>query len=457
MRHQPRIAVASLGLLLAAGCACRADLGPELHVLGSMEEVGAVAVYQSGERHAFHELAHAILYQGTLADFERLAADPRPVPRCMGLYLLARSGKPQAEPILQRHLSDPEPVNVQIGCVGQMTTVGGFARRLLRSRDYLEFEFEKKPIWSPMELVADDVRLLGYDGAPLPPGGDIKAYKDDRLVLNAAGSIRKQLDRGAVALDAATVRRLGRDTGMPRWRVVKGLGRAGPHPAVRGFLLHRLGDEREDDLVRLVAASALTRDPADDAVAAVRTYQDAVSRWAADPAGGKRLVQHSEQRALVDGVLREASIDPSGAGLDLFNRRDPGLPPVAERARGTLLAASSPALLDLQAAVAAALDDEGDDLYGGSASDDRSSDWLYATAGRLHEHRAPWDTYSDAVHALVAHVPFRLGSGMFGDGPPEKLDPDDARFEANVRAALESLEGDRRVIRTYSSRLPRVR
>jgi hypothetical protein len=263
-------------------------------------------------------------------------------------------------------------------------------------------------------------------------------HEDDRLPLDAAGSIRKQLDTGAVALDEATVRRLCHDEGgIPRWRVVKAVGRAGPHPAVRHFLLERLADQREADLVRLVAASALTRDPADESGDALKAHQGSVNRWADDAAAGQRLVAHWQRRARVDGILREAGVGPSSDESFIQADRDDDLPPVPEAAMKTLAASGDPSLLDLSRHVKAALEE----CLG--LSDDDHSNWLRAAAARLHECREPWDTYSDAVHVLVAEVPYHFGESLFGDeeDAAEEADPGEARFEANVRAALESLEG----------------
>ena len=462
--------VATLGLLLVSGCAPRADLGPEMHVLGKLQDVGAVAVYASGERHEFHELAHAILYEGSEADFVRLTRDPRPVPRCMGLYLLARSGSPRAATILERHIPDQKVVSVQIGCVGVYMTVGGFARRLLRNRDYLEFWSEPSPVWPPFEILADDLRLLAYDGAPPSAAAEaawaeVRPFNDrvmdshlvapadeDRVGLEPGKSIRTQLDKGAASLDEKTFARLCRR--LPRWRVVKAIGRAGPHPAVRLFLLDRLTDPREEGRTRLVAASALTRDPAPESLAALRAHADDVDAWSGVPGTAADFARQAERRAELDAQLRRVAAHRAWEEVETINpsaseREAAGMP---ARTFEAIEQSGDPVLLEWHGRVASAFEDDCNE------ADGRELGWKLRASAKLREHRAAWDTYSDAVHLLArGELSYFVGSngedddsggGLFGGGSlfdvEEEQDPDQALLEANIREALRGLDREPR-------------
>lgn len=462
--------VAMLGVLVVSGCAPRADLGPEMHVLGKLEDVGAVAVSASGERHEFHELAHAILYEGREADFVRLTHDPRPVPRCMGLYLLARSGSPRAAASLERHIPDQETVGVQIGCGGEAMTVGGFARRLLRNRDYLEFWSEPSPIWPPFEILADDVRLLAYDGAPPSAAAEaawaeVRPFHDpvrdshlvapadeDRVQLEPAKSIRAQLDKGAVALDADTFARLCRR--LPRWRVVKAIGRAGPHPDVRLFLLDRLTDPREAGRTRLVAASALTRDPAPESLAALQAYADEIDVWSGVPGTADAFARQAERRAELDAQLRRVAAHRAWEEVESINpsasdREVAGMP---ARTFELIERSGHPVVAEWRGRVASAFEDDCNEGDNG-----RELRWKLRASAKLREHRAAWDTYSDAVHVLArGELSYFFGSdgdddsdgGLFGGGgslfDAEGEDPDEAMLKANIREALRGLDREPR-------------
>src|SRR6476469_4442063 len=120
-----RLRLLSIGPLIAAllgsvlaGCSPAADLTPEMHELDALDTVEASAIGFGGEPGEFHTLSKRFLSKGSPADFQRLAADPVPIVRAMGLYCLVRAQGERAVPTLKAKVNDGATVRTKIGCMG---------------------------------------------------------------------------------------------------------------------------------------------------------------------------------------------------------------------------------------------------------------------------------------------------------------------------------------------------
>jgi hypothetical protein len=394
------------------------DLTAERDALDAMDEVGGRAVGSGGGPSPFYTLGRSFVVKGTAADFRRMANDKVPVVRAMGLYCLTITRADGAADVLRAHLRDDGgPFGCMPGgCVGTELTVGRFARHLLRDRNYLEFADEPDPVIPAYDLLAEDVRMLAADG----PAADA-----ERLEFDPTRTVHWQLDKGRVSLDDAGLKALAAAAaGEPRWRLIKGLGRAtvrpvpgellyGIQPAVRRLLLARLADQAEDPRTRLAAASALTRDPDPSALPAIRAAGDFLGRATDDRDLGTKLAAAAELRVRLNPLPppRPAG-DLLGGGLGGDEVLPDGSRP-RKRDEDALRSADHPMVLEYLL---------GRGIFSRPHEMRLSARQLGHLAARVHEFGRAWDTYSDAVFVLRdAAVPAEDDVKEFDQGAYTRL------------------------------------
>ena len=358
-------------ILLAAAAAHADDLRTELAALSCVD---GAAVSDDGRPGRFYLLSKRILAQGDAALFARLAADERPVTRAMGLYCLARTEGAKAAATLRQHLGDRGRIEYMPGgCLVWTTTVGAFARELLLNADCIAWrEGGPRPLVPEKEHLALELDVLARDECT-------------DLHENAARAVRDAeppLDRRKLAALCP---------GLEAWQVVKALGRTTPRPELRAFLQRCLKDADLDAAARRAAASALTRDPSDASLAALRGFGEA------------RFVADAEARRAHDARMAPVRAETTWRGMERI-RKKVVLAFTAEHplALPELEGRRSLAILGHQDVRAA--------LVGS----------FVRIAGRAPDFAEPWDTYGD--------VRFRLE--RIADG---RLEPDE---RAQVRAAL---------------------
>ena len=97
---------------------------------------------------------------------------------------------------------------------------------------------------------------------------------------------------------------------LKQYQIVKGIGRCTPSPEIRRFLIQWLDDRNLDDLTRLAAASALTRDPDPDAGKALESTRSslflnrAIGATKADTLIAAAALRRSFNAALEDSTPR---------------------------------------------------------------------------------------------------------------------------------------------------------
>ena len=141
-----------------------------------------------------------------------------------------------------------------------------------------------------------------------------------------------------------------------------------------------------------------------------------------------RLLDQAELRRRVDEALRDVEdchdMVPAGGGFILEMTRSPRKTSLALLAEPAGFA--SPVVIEYAERVNQAMQDVDSKQVA-----DRYIQWLRQTVTRLGEHRAPWDTYSDAVHDVG---PARVGA--FITDEQDVVD----EIDAAVKSALESLD-----------------
>jgi hypothetical protein len=216
----------------------------------ALSQVDGSAIGEGGDEGRFFALAKELLAKPDAVSTKDLLADPSPVARSMGLYLLVRTKGKDALPALRASLSDrTRYVIFPSGCCGWTTSVGGFARSLAHNRRFLEME-EPEPL-------VDAEALLGLDLAVL---ADDRASNQHDAVRPGS---RSNSRRGA---GHPTARRLRRRPAPPT-SDRQAVGRmTATEP---GFLVACPERGARED-ARLAAASGATRSTHADAVAAIR-------------------------------------------------------------------------------------------------------------------------------------------------------------------------------------------
>jgi hypothetical protein len=380
--------------LLVAGCAggalppesatrpVRASLQAELAELDGMDEVSAGAVGYAGTPGEFFLLGKRFLARGSPDDFVRMAADRVPITRVMGLHCLAHADPKRAIPILKSHFNDKDRVHTLMGCMGSDMSVGDMARMLLRNPLHIDFKSrDPLTLLTPAELLADDIARLNAD-AP--------ADRVDWKLFYPEDSIQQALEDGSLKLSAETIDQVARVMpGVPRFRIVKGIGRAAPHPAIRTFLTQRLIDNREEPLTRLAAASALTRESGVEVLAALRSQRAFLDK--AEAGLCDRLLAAVELR----GKLQAVHGGPDSGSLFLTARE---WPPELDTSDHPMVLEYIPQARDRARA----------------PSDTQLDEWpippgqYVRLMGRAAEFGHAWDTYSDV--ALSLHENFRASN-----------------------------------------------
>ncbi len=277
-------AVVALGASLAGAGSARADepLTPELTDLRKLTEVAGDRVGYAATEGAFFALSRRFLATGDDASRRALLAEPSPVARAMGLFLRVRTMGKGAVPDLTARLADRGRFDqFPGGCVGWTISVGAFARELLRNRHHLRYGVPKEPLADGAALRRIDLGLLAEDRA---------ANLHDDICVH----LGKAVEEGRLFLDWPTLRREG--SGLSDVAIAKAVGRVNALDAPR-FLLASVADTSLPDSARLAAASALTKFPSDEVVAAVREARAVLDRAAGAPVTERLLATLEARRA----------------------------------------------------------------------------------------------------------------------------------------------------------------
>jgi hypothetical protein len=314
--------------------------------------------YPSPEPSRFWQLLDRGAEVAKPEELERLLSDDHPVVRAFALSVLVRARGEKAVPSLLRCLGDSGPFFYSpFGCITIRGTVGRLAYDLLEDRLVLDEHPEERPVplLPPERRIALDLDLLSRDDAVT-----VRGRIRERWLGDEDDWEWYHTDRPRPPLRFPELRKAG--GGLPDWRLVKAVGRLGPHPDVRAFLTGVLRDGALDRDARFAAASALTRDLDDRSEAALEEV-------------GSRLPASDPLRAVVAACREE---------------------------RETVRQAGSAPLESSHAAAAPLLDRR---LFRGELGEQR--DAAVAALARIAAKlmpREPWDTWrdgSDEVRLVV--------------------------------------------------------
>jgi hypothetical protein len=324
------------------------DLADALDKLAKLERVEGAAVGAAGDPGRFFLLSRVLLAKGNRSLFEKLVADRRPVSRAMGLFCLVHTDARKAVPVLRRHLADAGGFEYAPGgCLYWRSSVGVFARDLLRNTRCIEFE-PPEPLVDARGRLALDVEVLARDDC-------------SHVHEAAAGALAEN----PPPFKLAELRRLCPD--LETWQLVKAIGRLQPHARWRDFLIGCLGDDELGANVRKAAASALTRDPDPRALAALKRHAD------------DRFVRAAELCRRHADLMAAVRAERTSAGL--------------EKIKATVIEAFTidhpMALDDLRRSFGLAIAEDHEDVRRAVA------DSLLRIASRHKEFGEPWDTFSD--------------------------------------------------------------
>jgi hypothetical protein len=447
-----------IALVLAAGCAGseskdQADLGTDrveqflsgtpfpklptaelLEEVRKLQQVDGEAVGYGGGPGPFCLLSRELQKRAKPADFRKWADDPNVFMRAMGLVCLAQVDPQAAVPVLRSRLGSRAAfLCFYGGCCGDTESEGGLALSILRERAFLTGH------WTASMLPEDEMVAL-----------DLEVLATDRFVhlrREPASHLHFRLTKKddpeewprALTLRVADVQRMAAK--MPLATLLRGLGRIEPCPQARRVLVAFAKDESASPLVRLTAASALTRDADDLAYTTLRQLKDALDRLAPGNPGSRFVAQVEARRDLAK-ILAD------------LEKRVPRRPESSDdpwrENRIAALRETLPKILANRHPLA--ISDAGE-VYGeiagfrGAQGEDpdlfpQVGRFVLATVERLLEFRQPWDTYSDLPWVLndalldpwISH---RAVKGLFDEDeapPPLKTVIGEQRWEGMARA-----------------------
>ncbi len=329
-------------------------------------DIGGSAVGYDGGPSDYYFLMQVLLTHGTPQLYKAFLNDADAGVRTMGMVCLAQSDPAGAAVDLRKHLFGSEMFSIfPGGCVGYGITEGGFARELLHDANYLEWGAAPRPLLSPRDLLALDIEILA----------------DDRSADNrhkAAGFVGGAVEDGRLRLDLSFLQALVPELSPPA--IVKAIGRLNRTPAITDALAACVNDSECDLVIRLAAASALSR-TADAEVLALLERHEAPFNEAHRGNCGSRLVRDAR------AVMRYA---------DRTRRLEAEPDRESDRHKQILLEAAAenhPVVLsDLL------------DLLPKVHEDERAlsavANSLLQIAGGLLDFDPEWNTFSDAVYVL---------------------------------------------------------
>jgi hypothetical protein len=396
----PRTLVLALSMLALVGAAVGVCGGAEIEgvpaddvaALRKLDSVEGSAVGYAGDTGRFTLIAERVVARGTLHGHLRMTQDQQVIVRSMGLLCVARRLEPAAAArVLRGRLRGRQTFTYfPGGCVGQTYSEGAFARALLHGgwRSFLKDdgldpwdpEAEEFPgLVEPRELASIDLEVLASD--------ECHAFHDE-----AARWLAKRLPALAgPGYDLAALRAL--EPGLPRFLLVKAVGRMAPGADTRRVLVGALADPRADAVTRLAAGSGLTRDADRLAGEALRRHRAALD--ALEPGGlgtvfcaeHDRRVRHAAVVTRFEDAMRTEEVfhlATRQTAMSIASNDHPMALPDLVRGLGYSLGDHVPKYRQAITASVLRIADE--------------------AAGRLHRH---WDTHSDTAYAIERLLPPR--------------------------------------------------
>ena len=329
----------------------------------------------------FFELSKIFIEKGTEEDFLKLAEDKNPGTRCMGLLCLAQQKK--TVNILKKHITDTDVITYYpMGCVGSEISVGNFVRELLFNANHLGHGSSRLPLLSKDDLIGLDIEILSKDST-----ANFHGYSA-RIISNA-------LKRKKVGLTLPVLKRYTPD--LEIYQIIKAIGRLKVSPERRQYLVSCIKDDTLDDISRLAAASALTRDSSDEALSLIegqRIYLNSIEKvnW------GDRLIETMKNRILHEKYMEDVR--------ELSWLRKEKLDDVIINALSNNHPLAFPDLTNINYLILVPLHNQVCDIVGDS---------LIEMSKNLEEFNQPWNTYSDTVYMLDFIMKVRKGSLVYDD------------------------------------------
>lgn len=243
----------------------------------TLVEVEGDSIGYSGSMGRFFRLSRVLLEDPEETGWKALLDDPSPVARAMGLFLLVEARGAGAVPDLRAHVFDRDRFDeYPAGCCGWTVSLGGFARSLLGNRHHLRYGKSPESLGDAETLLRTDLEILAEDRAA-------------NLHSDVGATVGGAVEAGRLSLTWPSLRKAG--GGLSDVALAKAVGRMNLTLAKRRpFLLASLADEALGPLVRLAAASALTRDvdPGDAAIA-IQKARDDLDSAAGSPVADRLL------------------------------------------------------------------------------------------------------------------------------------------------------------------------
>lgn len=368
------------------------SLEAEINKLKTIDHVTGNAVYMSGTPGDFFILSKVFIQKGTEKDFLKMAEDENPVVRCMGLLCLAQNK--QSLNVLKEHIADRDIVHYcPGGCMVGRITVGGFVRELFNNANHLEYRAPKLPLLSKEELIGLDIEILSKDSTTSFHSNS------ERAILNAWIK-----EKTPISLPKLEVH-----------QIIKAIGRLEVSPERRQFLASYIKDETLDDISRLAAASALTRDASETALSIIqgqRIYLNSIGQenW------GDRFIETLRKRMSHEKLMKVVR---------------------AKHPRTEIGEVDDIVIKALSNSHPLALPDLTNDTYLRLKPSDVISKiaWnsLVEMSKNLEEFNQPWNTYSDTAYILDYMMIVREGDLTF-----DRVFTEERRreLEKNIKEAI---------------------
>ena len=341
--------------------------------LRRLNSLDGSAIGPDGSPGSFFRLSMHFLGSGSKPNFFRFAEDDNCFVAAMGLFCLAQTDREDAVVALRVKLTDRRPFSYfPKGCVGHYTTLGGFARELLRNRDCLMFGHAQMPLLPTNELAALDIEVLSKDECSQFHHSAASALKLETIPLKWP-ELQELCPR------------------LSQQEIIKGIGRAGTTGESRIFLISCLRDNTLDKFCRLAAGSALTRNThpeAKDALKAEKSFLNGVTERSLGDVFLKTVEKRMEHEAIMKVVNAEHTW--------MYQ----------ERIKDTMIKAFSNdhplALPALTGSFSLALFAKHDDVRRAVSKS------LLRISDQLDRYGDSWNTYSDTIYILDSVPPSRL-------------------------------------------------
>lgn len=263
-----------------------------------LPDAGCRYTWTNNQPGQFYLLSKVLIRYGRSNDYREMIDGEDAIQKAMGLVCLTATDRRAGRDALISHVNDPSPMRIMLSCVFSDITLGEFCTRLLMDRQFLRYYIDGEPglLLNDDELAAFSARILGDDM-------HVEYQASSERTLSEAVRTSKHMLRFE---DEAS-----RRVGLSPLGFIKAVGRLQPASQTRSVLMGWAGDTSLDSILRLAAASGLSRDPSKAVRHAIEQLIIDDERW---PAIQRQLIADWQTEHQLAEKLATVTWEPEAEG-----------------------------------------------------------------------------------------------------------------------------------------------